>query len=87
MLQKRGGTDAELEEAHAGLQQEIRAQLHSARTRAAAVHHMRAQDDLVGGARIGRRLEAALGEASLAALHSLSSLSQPTQVLTYADVC
>jgi hypothetical protein len=55
--------------------------------RVAAVNHMRAQDDLVGGARIGRRLEAALGEASLTALHSLSSLSQTTQVLTYADVC
>ena len=33
----------------------------------------RAREDLVEGTRIGRRLEEALGEASLAALHSVAA--------------
>jgi TPR repeat protein len=73
----RRGLDKEMIRAHAELQSEIRAQLERARTRAAAVQRKSAREDLVPGARLGRRLEQALGEASAAALRSVTQRTDP----------
>jgi len=49
-----------------------RTQLERARTRSAAAKDKSAREDVVQGTRLGRRLEQALGEASISALHAVS---------------
>ena len=71
-ISARRGLDEEMMRAHTELQLEIRAQLERARVRAVAAQARSAREDLVPGTRLGRRLEQALGEASVAALHNVS---------------
>jgi hypothetical protein len=54
------------------LQEEMGLQLQRARDRAAAAAHKRTRDDVVPGVHLGRRLEEALEDASLAAVQALS---------------
>ena len=70
-LSTRRGVDEDLMRAHAELQMEISAQLERARTRSVAVQARSAREDLVPGTRLGRRLEQALGEASVAAFQRM----------------